>query len=63
MYPVSEAYKKAIEGNTRKYYWTGTITAKNGKTYEFSNENIVILLFISDVRCLYSSRTADFNRP
>ena len=27
------------------------------------NENIVILLFISDVRCLYSSRTADFNRP
>ena len=41
MYPVSEAYKKAIEGNTRKYYWTGTITAKNGKTYEFSNENIV----------------------
>lgn len=41
MYPVSEAYKKAIESNTRKYYWTGTITDKNGKTYDFTNENIV----------------------
>lgn len=33
------------------------------QTLNLGNENIVILLFISDVRCLYSSRTADFNRP
>ena len=41
MYPVSDAFKTAIEQNSRKYYWTGTITDKNGKVYEFSNEDIV----------------------
>ena len=25
MYPVSEAFLKAVQGNTRKYYWTGKI--------------------------------------
>ena len=54
MYPVSEAYKKAIEGNTRKYYWTGTITAKNGKTYTsqlFLHESMDIFLPISFPDC------------
>ena len=23
MYPVSEAFLQAVQGNTRKYYWTG----------------------------------------
>ena len=41
LYPVSDAFKTAIEQNSRKYYWTGTITDKNGKVYEFSNEDIV----------------------
>ena len=41
MYPVSDAYKKAIESNTRKYFWTGTITDKNQNIYEFTNQEIV----------------------
>ena len=41
MYPVSDAFMQAIESNTRKFYWTGTITDKNGKVYEFGNEDIV----------------------
>lgn len=41
MYPVSDAFMQAIESNTRKYSWSGTITAKNKKTYEFANEDIV----------------------
>lgn len=41
MYPVSDAFKQVIESNTRKYYWTGTITTQEGKTYEFGNEDIV----------------------
>lgn len=32
---------QAIKSNTRKYYWTGTITTSDKKTYEFGNENIV----------------------
>ncbi len=41
MYPVSDAFMQAIESNTRKFYWTGTITAKDKKVYEFGNEDIV----------------------
>ncbi len=41
MYPISNAFLTAVKANTRKYYWTGTITDKNGKVYEFGNEDIV----------------------
>lgn len=41
MYPVSQAFMDAIERNTRKYYWTGTIVTKNKKEYAFGNEDIV----------------------
>lgn len=41
MYPVSDAFMAAIESNTRKYYWTGTIVTKNEKQYSFGNEDIV----------------------
>ena len=41
MYPVSNAFMQAIKSNTRKYYWTGTITTSDKKTYEFENEDIV----------------------
>ncbi len=41
MYPVSDAFMQAIKSNTRKYYWTGTITTKDEKIYEFGNEDIV----------------------
>lgn len=41
MYPVSDAFKEAIKLNTRKFYWTGTITDKNQKIYEFGNKDIV----------------------
>lgn len=41
MYPVSQAFMDAIESNTRKYYWTGTIVTKNKKEYVFGNEDIV----------------------
>lgn len=41
MYPVSQLFIEAIESNTRKSYWTGTIVSKYGKEYSFSNEDIV----------------------
>ena len=41
MYPVSDAFMQAVKSNTRKYYWTGTITTSDKKTYEFGNEDIV----------------------
>lgn len=41
MYPVTDAFMKKIEENTREYYWTGTIVTKNHQTYEFTNQEIV----------------------
>ena len=41
MYPVSEAFLQAVQENTRKYYWTGKITTKNGVVYDFGAEDIV----------------------
>lgn len=41
MYPVSEAFLQAVQGNTRKYYWTGKITTKDGTVYGFGAEDIV----------------------
>jgi len=41
MYVVSDAYKKAIQDNTRSYYWTGKITLADGTGYPFENEDIV----------------------
>ena len=41
MYPVSEAFLQAVQGNTRKYYWTGKITTVAGVEYSFTQEDIV----------------------
>ena len=41
MYPVSEAFLQAVQGNTRKYYWTGKITTAGGEEYPFDQEDIV----------------------
>ena len=41
MYPVSEAFLRAVQGNTRKYYWTGKITTVAGVEYSFTQEDIV----------------------
>lgn len=41
MYPVSQAFIDAVQSNTRKYYWTGSIVTKNKKEYAFGNEDIV----------------------
>ena len=41
MYAVSDAYKKAIQDNTRSYYWTGKITLSDGTEYPFENKDIV----------------------
>ena len=41
MYPVSEAFLQAVQGNTRKYYWTGKITTVTGVEYSFTQEDIV----------------------
>ena len=41
MYPVSEAFLQAVQGNTRKYYWTGKITTKAGVEYPFTYDDIV----------------------
>ncbi|MFQ9013022.1 MAG: hypothetical protein ACLR6S_03525 [Lacrimispora saccharolytica] len=41
MYPVSEAFLQAVQGNTRRYYWTGKITTVAGVEYPFDQEDIV----------------------
>ena len=41
MYPVSESFLQAVQENTRKYYWTGKITTKNGVVIDFGAEDIV----------------------
>ena len=41
MYPVSEAFLRAVQENTRRYYWTGRITTKGGAVYPFGYEDIV----------------------
>lgn len=41
MYAVSDAYKKAIQDNTRSYYWTGKIKLADGTEYPFENKDIV----------------------
>lgn len=41
MYPVSKAFLAAVQKNTRRYYWTGKTTTKDGKTYEFGPEDIL----------------------
>jgi len=35
VYPVSEAFLRAVQENTRRYYWTGKITTKGGAVYPF----------------------------
>ena len=41
MYPVSESFMQAVQKNTRKYYWMGKITTKNGMVIDFGAEDIV----------------------
>ena len=41
MYPVSEAFLQAVQGNTRKYYWSGKITTTGGVVHSFDQEDIV----------------------
>ena len=41
MYPVSEAFLRAVQENTRNYYWTGEIRTKGGAVYPFGYEDIV----------------------
>lgn len=41
MYPVSKAFLQTVQGNTRKYYWTGKITTAAGAEYPFTQEDIV----------------------
>ena len=41
MYPVSGDFLQAVQENTRKYYWTGKITTKNGVVYDFGASDIV----------------------
>ena len=44
MYPVSDAFLRAVRSNTRKYYWTGTIVTKGGMTYEFVDRLVNLAL-------------------
>lgn len=41
MYPVSEAFMAAVESNSRKYRWHGTIDTVAGKHYTFTEKDIV----------------------
>ena len=41
MYEVSQNYKTAIQKQTRKYRWAGTVTDKAGRRYSFTEKDIV----------------------
>lgn len=41
MYPVSEAFLRAVQENTRRFEWHGKITTTAGVVHEFSQEDIV----------------------
>lgn len=41
LYAVSEAFLEAVQGNTRRFFWTGRITTKAGAVHEFGNGDIV----------------------
>ena len=41
MYPVSEAFLRAVQENAWSYHWTGQITTKGGAVYPFVYEDIV----------------------
>lgn len=41
MYPVSEAFLRAVRENTRRFEWHGKITTTAGVVHEFSQEDIV----------------------
>ncbi len=41
MYEVSEKYRDAIRGRSRKFDWRGTITTPTGRVYHFTNKDIV----------------------
>lgn len=41
MYPVSDEFMEEVQKNTRTFYWTGSITTKTNRTYEFGNDDIV----------------------
>lgn len=41
MYPVSEAFLRAVQENTRNYHWTGEIRTKGGAVYPFRQGDIV----------------------
>ena len=46
MYPVSEAFLQAVQGNTRKYYWTGKITTASGEKFDrYTLEDAEVELF------------------
>ena len=41
MYPVSQAFLDAVGSNSREFYWTGVLTANDGKEYPFTNADVV----------------------
>ena len=41
MYPVSEAFLRAVQENTRRYHWTGRITTRGGAVYPLGYEDLV----------------------
>lgn len=55
MYAVSEQFKKAIQDNTRKFYWTGKIKTKGKKEYSFTNEDIVKGFWLHSNQCCGST--------
>ncbi len=41
MYPVSEAFLQAVQGNARAFRWSGRITTKSGAVHEFTDRDIL----------------------
>src|SRR5699024_12480420 len=58
MYPVSDAFLQAVQGHTRKYYWTGNITTATGVEYPCDQEDIVNGRGYSTAQCCGNSALA-----
>lgn len=41
MYPASNKFITAVNSNSRKHFWNGIITAKDGSVYNFENKDII----------------------
>ena len=69
MYPVSDAFLRAVQENTRNYRWTGQITTKGGAVWTGAGVQDAAALVVAvgvndfDVLCLHKVSSLGFYFP